>query len=150
LRVPRGRAHNDDGTTKEFRSQLLPRYARRTRDVDAAILGSYLAGVNSRRIRTALKPLLGGRHLSRSAVSRIVARLKALFATWQTRDLRGERYAMLFLDGFHLKVRLARRVIAVPVLAALGVTETGEKRLVALRLAVTDATTSWSGLLMDL
>jgi putative transposase len=99
--------------------------------------------VNSRRIRTALKPLLGERHLSRSAVSRIVARLKALFATWQTRDLRG-------LDGFHLKVRLARRVIVVPVLAALGVTETGEKRLVALRLAVTEATTSWSGLLMDL
>jgi putative transposase len=150
LRVPRGRVRNDDGTTKEFRSQLLPRYARRTRDVDAAILGSYLAGVNSRRIRTALKPLLGERHLSRSAVSRIVARLKALFATWQTRDLRGERYGMLFLDGFHLKVRLARRVIAVPVLAALGVTETGEKRLVALRLAVTEATTSWSGLLMDL
>src|SRR2546422_6181039 len=46
LQVPRGR--QEDGT-KEFRSQLLPRYARRTRDVDAAILGSYLAGANSRR-----------------------------------------------------------------------------------------------------
>ena len=44
LRVPRGRVRNEDGTTKEFRSLLLPRYARRTRDVDAAILGSYLAG----------------------------------------------------------------------------------------------------------
>ena len=85
----------ENGTTKEFRSQLLPRYARRTRDVDAASLGSYLAGSNSRRIRTALKPLLGERHLSKSAVSRIVARLKALFTTWQTRDLSGERYAVL-------------------------------------------------------
>ena len=47
-----------DGTTKEFHSQLLPRYGRRTGDVDAAILGSSLAGVISRRIRTALKPLL--------------------------------------------------------------------------------------------
>jgi len=78
LRIPRGRVHHEDGTTKEFRSQLLPRYARRTSDVDAAILGSDLAGANSRRIRTALKPLLGERYLSRSAVSRIVARLKAL------------------------------------------------------------------------
>jgi transposase-like protein len=76
LEVPRGRIRQEDGTTKEFRSQLLPRYARRTRDVDAAILGSYLAGTNSRRIRTALKPLLGERHLSKSAVSRIVARLR--------------------------------------------------------------------------
>ena len=56
---------------------------------------------------------------------------------------------MLFLDGFHLKVRMARRVIAVPALAALGVTETGQKRLVALQLAVTEATTSWSALLTD-
>lgn len=149
LQVPRGRVRQGDGTTKEFRSQLLPRYARRTHDVDAAILGSYLAGANSRRIRIALKPLLGERHLSRSAVSRIVARLKALFATWQCRDLHGERYAVLFLDGFHLKVGMARRVIAVPVLAALGVTEHGQKRLVALQLAVTEATTSWSGLLTD-
>ena len=150
LRVPRGRVREEDGTTKEFRSQLLPPYARRTRDVDAAILGSYLAGANSRRIRTALKPLLGERHLSKSAVSRIVARLKALFTTWQTRDLRGERYAVLFLDGFHLKVRMARRVIAVPVLTVLGVTENGQKRLVALQLAATEATASWSGLLTDL
>jgi putative transposase len=120
------------------------------REVDAAILGSYLAGANSRRIRTALKPLLGERHLSKSAVSRIVTRLKALFTTWQTRDLRGERYAVVFLDGFHLKVRLARRVVAVPVLAALGVMENGQKRLVMLQLAATEAATSWSGLLMDL
>ena len=78
LQVPRGRVRQEDGTTKEFRSQILPRYARRMRDVDAAILGSYLAGANSRRIRIALKPLLGERHLSKGAVSRIAARLKAL------------------------------------------------------------------------
>jgi putative transposase len=90
LRVPRGRVCKD-GSTKEFHSQLLPRYARRTRDVDVAILGSYLAGANSRRIRTALKPLLGERHLSKSAVSRIVMRLKVLLTTLQTRDLCDER-----------------------------------------------------------
>jgi len=84
--VPRGRIAGSDDTTAEFHSQLLPRYARRTREIDEAILGCYLGGVNSRRIRTALKPLLGERHLSKSAVSRIVARLKALFAAWQNRD----------------------------------------------------------------
>ena len=149
LRVPRGRVRDDDGW-REFHSQLLPRYARRTREVDAAVLGSYLAGANSRRIRTALKPLLGERHLSKSAVSRIVARLKALFTMWQTRDLCGERYAALFLDGFHLKVRLAKRIVAVPVLAALGVLENGQKRLIALQLAAAETTASWNGLLSDL
>lgn len=41
---------------------------------------------------------------------------------------------MLYLDGFHLKVRMARRVVAVPVLVALGVAENGQKRLAALQL----------------
>ena len=54
----------------------MPRYVRRTREVDEAILGTYLSGANSRRIRKALKPLLGEEHLSKSAVSRVVSRLK--------------------------------------------------------------------------
>ena len=77
LRVPRARVRDEEtGETTEFRSELLPRYARRTREVDEAILGTYLSGANSRRIRKALKPLLGEEHLSKSAVSRVVSRLK--------------------------------------------------------------------------
>ena len=69
LRVPRARVRDEEtGETTEFRSELLPRYARRTREVDEAILGTYLSGANSRRIRKALKPLLGEEHLSKSAV----------------------------------------------------------------------------------
>ena len=148
--VPRGRVVGRDGATQEFHSQLLPRYARRTREIDEAILGCYLGGVNSRRIRTALKPLLGERHLSKSAVSRIVARLKALFATWQDRDLSAERYAVIFLDGFHLKVRLAKRVVSVPVLAALGVAENGQKCVLQLRLAASEAEVTWGAVVTDL
>lgn len=56
LAVPRGRVVHDDGSSSEFRSEVVPRYARRTRQVDEAILGVYLAGANSRRIRKALEP----------------------------------------------------------------------------------------------
>ena len=150
LQVPRARVVGKDRTLSEFQSAVLPRYARRMREVDEAILGCYLGGTNSRRIQRALAPLLGAVHLSKSAVSRVVGRLKALCASWQGRDLSSERYAILFLDGFHLKVRLARRVVAVPVLGVLGVTETGQKRLVALRLAISEATTSWGAVLSDL
>jgi transposase-like protein len=150
VRVPRGRLQQDDGTTTEFRSELLPRYARRTKVIDEAILGIYLAGANSRRIRKALEPLLGTAHLSKSAVSRVVARLKALFASWNERDLSEERYAILYLDGFHLKVRLARRVVSVPVLAVLGVAEDGTKVLISLNLAVSEAASHWSGVLLGL
>lgn len=147
LRIPRARVRQQDGTTGEFRSQVLPRYARRTQEVDDAILSVYLAGANSRRIRKALAPLLGKSHLSKSAISRVVGRLKSHFATWRERGLAEESYAVLFLDGFHLKVRLARRVVTVPVLAALGVTEDGAKRLVALELAVSEASVHWGHLI---
>lgn len=150
LRVPRGRMHQDDGSTREFQSGILPRYARRTRTIDEAILGCYLAGANSRRIRKALEPLLGPAHLSKSAVSRVVVRLKELFARWNERPLTDADYPFLFLDGFHLKVRVVRRVVSVPVLAVLGVDEAGRKVLVALRLAASEASTLWSGVLLDL
>lgn len=150
LEIPRGRVVHEDGSSGEFRSAILPRYARRTHEVDEAILGLYLAGANSRRIKKALAPLLGEEHLSKSAVSRVVSRLKAHFARWSERDLSQESYVILFLDGFHLKVRLARRVVSVPVLAVLGVAEDGSKVLVALRLAVSEAGAHWKWLIEDL
>ena len=42
------------------------------------------------------------------------------------------------------------RVVAVPVLVVLGVTEIGGKRLVALRLAVSEAAALWNAVLRDL
>ena len=89
LAVPRGRVTESDGSSREFRSEALPRYARRTREVDEAILGAYLAGANTRRIRKALAPLLGQEHLSKSAVSRVASRLKELFRGWRERELSG-------------------------------------------------------------
>lgn len=150
VRVPRGRVRQSDGTTREFRSRALPRYARRTRTVDAAILGVYLSGANTRRIRKALEPLLGEANLSRSAISRVVGRLKEHFAGWCERDLSGKQYRVLFLDGLNLKVRLVRRVVSVPVLAAMGVTSDGQKELVALRLAVSEAEACWGSLIGSL
>jgi putative transposase len=113
-------------------------------------LGCYLAGANTRRIRKAIEPLLGSANLSKSSISRVVGRLKALFEAWSTRDLSTERYSCLFLDGFHLKVRVARRVVAVPVLAVLGVAADGTKVLVALQAAASESCNHWSAVLFDL
>ena len=76
LMVPRGRLFTPASASAEWRSQLLPRYARRTREVDAALAGLYLSGTNTRRVKQALKPLLKGAPLSKSAVSRGVTGLK--------------------------------------------------------------------------
>ena len=41
LRVPRARLRREAGTTGEFHSEVLPRYARRTKVVDEMLLGAY-------------------------------------------------------------------------------------------------------------
>ena len=150
LEVPRGRIVEGDNRSREFRSEILPRYQRRTREVDEAILGAYLSGANTRRVRKALEPLIGSEHLSKSAVSRVASRLKAHFAEWKVRDLSAEHYPIVFLDGMHLKVRMARRVVSVPVLVILGVAEDGRKCLIGLELAVNEASAHWSRLVKDL
>ena len=54
----------------EWTSTILPRYQRRLRGVNEAIVATYLAGGNTRRIRGALQPLLKEYALCPGRVSR--------------------------------------------------------------------------------
>ena len=56
--MPRARVTTPEGTIAEWRSQLVPRYQRRSEQVDAAIVGVYLSGTNTRRMKGALAPVL--------------------------------------------------------------------------------------------
>ena len=70
ITMPRARIEADDGRGREWQSRIIPRYQRRTERVDEAILGVYLSGTKTRRLRGALAPLLRGAPLSKDAVSR--------------------------------------------------------------------------------
>jgi transposase-like protein len=150
LAMPRGRLFTPEGHAREWTSHFLARYQRRARAVDGALLGAYLGGANSRRIKGALAPLLRGAPLSRSAVSRIVGRLKALFEEWRTRSLGDERIAVLYLDAIALRVRLAQTVVSAPVLVALGVRADGQKAVLDLELLASESTAAWGGLVTGL
>ena len=76
-------------------------------------------------------------------------RIQAALGKVQTADPLGVR-GIVYLDGFHLKVRMAKRVISVPVLAKLGVAPDRQKRLLSLRLAVSEASTHWGSVLEGL
>lgn len=151
IRVQRARLFGEDGApSEEWASALVPRYKRRMRAVDDAILGAYLAGANSRRIRGALRPLLANAPLSKSAVSRVVYGLKQAFETWREERLEDKPIVYLFLDAIAVKVRVAGAVESVPILVALGVTETGEKELLGLQLMASESTAAWRAMVDDL
>lgn len=150
LEIPRARVTGEDGRAHEWHSVLLPRYQRRTQRVEEALLGCYFSGANTRRIRKALSPLLGEKLLSKSAISRIVGKLKAEFETWRKQDLSKETCRYLYLDALRLPIRMARRVVKVPVLVALGVREDGRKVLLSLGIASSESTASWEAFVQDL
>jgi transposase-like protein len=151
LQMPRGEYFDPgpDGT-KQWRSRLIPRYARRTAEVEDALVQSYLSGTNTRRIKRALSPLLTGAALSKSTISRIVARLSAEYDHWRQRDLSGEDIAILFLDGFHLRIRLGGKVEKIPVLGALGVRLDGRRVMLALEVRTSESATAWETVSEDL
>jgi putative transposase len=149
INVPRARVFGPAGLV-EWQSTLLPRYARRIGAVDEGILGVYLAGANTRRIKGALMPLLGPAPLSRSAVSRVMRTLKGRCEAWRTRSLAELGVVYLWLDAIHVRVRIDRRVQVVPILAAVGVTATGHKELLALHLVTTESAAGWTTLVADL
>jgi putative transposase len=150
LTLPRARLQAAGGGATEWQSQVVPAYARRMRQVNEAVLQAYLCGANTRRIRGALKPLLQGRALSKSAISRIVQGLKAQLEAWRARTLADLDLVALYLDGFHLRVRLGGRVSPVPVLAVLGVQRSGQKVLVHLSLRGSESTDAWAAVCEDL
>lgn len=148
--LPRGRLPQPDGTTQEWRSTALPRYARRTAALDTTLARLYLSGASTRDLRRAVAPLFGTDALSKSAVSRVVTRRQASYQTWRTRSLAAEPIAYLFLDGQRILVRAGGRVTWCSVLMALGVRTTGEKAVLGLRVVGGEQTAAWASLLEDL
>lgn len=151
LRLPRGEFFEPGPEgKKEWHSELVPRYAKRSEQVEDALVKAYLSGTNTRKIKGALAPLLAGAALSKSTVNRIVARLASEFEAWSLRDLSGEDIGMLFFDGIRLKVRLGRKSESIPVLVALGVRQDGKKVLLSLKVRSSESETAWLQLTEDL
>ena len=149
ISVPRARLSRPDGTTTEWRSAALPRYARMTRQVEALIAASYLAGTNTRRVRRALGALFRGA-VGKDVVSRTWRRIKADWEGWNRRSLAGDDIVRLILDGTVVRVRLDRKATSVSLLVVLGVRSDGQKVLLSVRAMGGESEAAWRGVLDDL
>jgi transposase-like protein len=143
IAMPRARVRGTDGAVTEWQSQTVPRYQRRTTRVDETILGVYLSGGNTRRLKSALAPLLRGGPLGKDAVSRLVGRLAADFEGWRQRDLRSEDIRYLFCDGWYPCVRIGKRRERVPILVILGVRADGARIVLDMRVVGQETTAAW-------
>ena len=91
-----------------FSSTILPRFARRTRSLDAALPTLYLLGVSSGDFGEALSELVGpgASGLSPGVIGRLKSAWEAEHERWRLRDLSNRRYVYVWADGIYLQGRL--------------------------------------------
>ncbi|WP_203236473.1 transposase, partial [Methylobacterium crusticola] len=132
-----------------FSSTLLPRWARRTRSLDARLPVLYLRGISTGDFQEALAALLGkdAPNLSPAAITRLTATWADEYARWQARDLSARCYVYIWADGVYLQARMEEQAECMLVL--IGATPEGKKELVGFQVGVRESAQSWRELLVD-
>jgi putative transposase len=146
----RDRGAGEGGERIRFTSAILPRWARRTRSLDALLPILYLRGVSMGDFQEALAALLGhdAPNLSPSVIARLRSEWEADYGRWQRRDLSARRYAYIWADGVYLQARMEPRAECMLVL--IGATPEGKKELVGFQVGIRESGQSWRELLVDL
>ena len=130
-----------------FSSAILPRWARRTKSLDALLPVLYLRGVSTGDFQEALAALLGkdAPNLSPSVIGRLTAEWQVEYERWQGRDLSARRYVYVWADGVYLQARMEDHAECMLVL--IGATPEGKKELVGFQVGVRESAQSWRELL---
>ncbi len=146
----RDRGAGQTGERIRFTSALLPRWARRTKSLDALLPILYLRGVSTGDFQEALGVLLGkdAPNLSPSVIGRLKEEWAADYARWQKRDLSARRYVYVWADGVYLQARM--EPTAECMLVIIGATPEGKKELVGFQVGVRESAQSWRELLIDI
>ena len=139
-----------DGERITFSSAILPKWARRTKSLEALLPVLYLRGISTGDFQEALSALLGSEapNLSPSVIGRLKEEWTAEYERWQRRDLCAKQYVYIWADGVYLQARMEDT--AACMLVVIGATPQGRKELVGFQVGVRESTQSWRELLVDL
>lgn len=134
----------------KFSSSILPAYLRRTRSIEELLPWLYLKGISTGDFSEALAALLGqdAPGLSAATISRLKEIWKTDYERWSKRDLSGQRFVYLWVDGVHFGVRLEDASQCI--LVVIGATAEGKKELLAMSDGYRESEQSWQELLRDL
>jgi putative transposase len=131
-----------------YRTQLFERYHRRRSDLDQAIGEMFVAGVSQARVGEVVETLTGTKP-SASTVSRVFHTLESEYEQWKTRKL-AQRYVYAFADGTYFTVIYNGEGCKMPILAVVGIAETGERDVLAFSVGDRENEQAWKDLLDDL
>jgi transposase-like protein len=141
---------DEHGQRQKFTSKILPPYMRKSPNVAEVIPILYLRGLSTGDFSEALSTLLGSQAsgLSASSIARLTDVWRGEYAGFKTQRFDDKRFAYVWVDGIHFRVRLEEARLCT--LVIIGVREDGSKELIAVEDGYRESAESWSEILRDL
>ena len=132
-----------------FYPSALEKGSRTEQALNIALAEMYVQGVSTRKVITVLQSLLGPEvSISSTQVSRAAEQLDAGLSAWRERPLEETPY--VFLDARYERVREGGRLVDCAVLVAVGITQTGRRRVLGVSVALSEAEVHWRAFLDSL
>lgn len=135
---------------EKFLSAILPPYLRKSPKIESLLPILYLKGLSTSDFKSALGVFLGEGTMGLSAAT--IVKLKKIwedeFAAWSKRPVT-KRYVYMWVDGVNVQIRLGEDK-KVCLLVIIGVTEDGEKELIAVHPGYRESAESWATVLRSL
>lgn len=125
-----------------FYPRALEKGSRTEQALNLALAEMYVQGVSTRKVIEILQRLVGPEvSISSTQVSRATERLDAGLTAWRERPLGATPYVLL--DARYERVREAGRLVDCAVLVAVGITDTGHRRVLGVSVALSEAEVHW-------
>ena len=132
-----------------FYPSALEKGSRTEQALNLALAEMYVQGVSTRKVIEILQRLVGPEvSISSSQVSRATERLDAGLSAWRERPLGATPYVLL--DARYERVREGGQLIDCAVLVAVGITDTGHRRVLGVSVALSEAEVHWRAFLDSL
>lgn len=128
-------------TRKGFSSSLFERYQRSERAILISCAEMYLNGVSTRKVSKLVADVFGV-EISAGTVSKYSKELDEVISEWRQLPI-GDNYKYLFVDATYLKCRERSRIISKAVYIAVGVSSSGNYRVLGFMTAGEESESSW-------
>lgn len=133
-----------------YESKILPKYTRNESVMLELIQDLYLLGVSTRKMRVALRKILGEYGISAGSVSNITSKMLPEMEAFHRRPIADE-YVYLYLDGLRITIQgndnQGKKYL---LLIAYGVDTKGVKQIIDFIVVRSESYDNWSGFLFDL
>lgn len=133
---------------RTFETAIIERYKRRESSVEEALIEMYLAGVSVRRVEDITEALWGTK-VSPGTISNLNKKVYEKIESWRNRPIE-EAFPYVYLDGIVLKRSWGGEVSNVSVLVAIGVSDSGYRKILGVCEGAKEDKAGWSSFLRHL